>query len=145
MANPTRFDLLLFVASEPGPGTEPGWEFVRFLGWAHTRGLGVAPSAKPPQVPSVEEHPWHFPREVVRSINLVLDVAESRGRTVTVVDVARPGQHRSLVDRWVGPNGLLPLLVRPDGAQLEGSAEFDPKKIRQFIDPLEPASHPNSK
>jgi hypothetical protein len=125
-------DLPLFVASEPGPGDEPGWNYVRTLRGVIPRSSGVTPPYQP-QGPLFEERQWHFSREVVLAVNLVLEEAESVGKTVTLVDVERPGLQQDLVNRWVGPQDLLPLLVRPDGARLEGIDEFTPRKVRQFI------------
>ena len=68
-------------------------------------------------------------------VNLVREIAEQRGRSVTVVDVDRPApDQRPLIERWVRTSDVLPLLVRPDGARLEGLENFEPGTVRKFID-----------
>jgi len=52
---------------------------------------------------------------------------------VSIVDVNQPAGFQALVARWVGPNDVLPILVRPDGARLEGIEEFGPRRVRRFI------------
>jgi hypothetical protein len=88
---------------------------------------------QPPAPPSRAEHPWHLPREVIGCVNLVFEVARREGRTVAVVDVSHPGEHQELVDRWVGPDDPLPMLVRSDGAKLGGTDKFAPPILRQFV------------
>jgi hypothetical protein len=95
--------------------------------------LPEPPESAPPPGATPQE-PWHIPRELVQCVKLAQDAARREGRTIVVVDVNRPERHKDLVDRWIGPNTVLPLLVRTDGARLEGSEEFVPKKVRQFVE-----------
>ena len=83
--------------------------------------------------PAPDERPWHFPVEQRTCIRLVDELAESLGRTVMVIDVNWPEFHTDLVERWVGPNTLLPLLVAPDGRRLEGLESFVPSIVRRFL------------
>jgi len=76
---------------------------------------------------------WHLPPEQVDCINLVLQLARREGRDVTIVDVDRAEGRQDLIDRWVGADDSLPILVRPDGARLKGIEQFVPRKVRQFI------------
>lgn len=83
--------------------------------------------------PAPDEVPWHFPVEQRACIRLVNELAESLGRAVTVIDVNWPESDRDLVERWTGPNTLLPLLVAPDGRRLEGLESFVPSRVRRFL------------
>jgi hypothetical protein len=71
--------------------------------------------------------------ESVTCVNLVLEQAAQAEREVTLVNVEAPGPRRPLVERWVRPNTLLPLMVRFDGATLSGSEEFTPSNVRRFV------------
>jgi hypothetical protein len=66
-------------------------------------------------------------------LQIVLDAAKRQQREVLVVDVDRPGGQHDLVERCVGPEDVLPLLLRSDGARLEGQENFAPAKVRRFI------------
>ena len=90
-----------------------------------------AETAAPPS--PTEGPPWHLPRPVIRYVNLVLESADRQGRTVTVVDVDRPEGRQDLVERWVGPADVMPILVRPDGARLSGIEQFTAPKVRKFL------------
>lgn len=83
--------------------------------------------------PLTDERPWHLPPAQMACVQIVLDAAKRQGRGVVVVDVDRPGEHKDLVDRYVGSNDVLPLLVREDGARLEGEERFAPAEVRRFI------------
>jgi len=135
MVNRPRIDLLLFVAGEPGSGEEPGWKLVGFLdGSIRQRAGGTRPVvAAPPPGATGGEEPWHLPPQTIKHVNLVVEVAHREGRTVTIVDVNRAGVNRDLVERWVGPNDVLPILVRTDGARLEGTEKFVPHVLRRFV------------
>lgn len=85
------------------------------------------------QPPLTDRRPWHLPPQQVACIDVVLDAAERERRTVLVIDVNRPEDHQELVDRWVMPNDVMPLLVRPDGRRLDGEENFVPHRVRQFI------------
>jgi len=140
--------LLLFVAGEPeltpgiresGVGLAP-----RFAGLVFATGL-IPPPPRPPveespqgrnasdQPPLTDSRPWHLAPAQMASLQVVLDAAKRQRRGVFVVDVNRPGVYQSLVERHVGPDDVLPLLVRPDGARLEGQESFDPARVRRFI------------
>jgi hypothetical protein len=144
MVATTDTDLILFVAGEPDPGfpslrntTMP--TFTRLVGGFVPLRLAMGPSKLPSSVEADAQfvrlaiRPWHLPPEQIHCVNLVLEVAGREARDVTIVDVDRAGGRQDLIARWVGPNDLLPLLVRPDGARLEGIEKFVPRKVRQFI------------
>jgi hypothetical protein len=143
VAAPTRDDFLLFVGGEPGSsGKDLNWTvfqrltsfiFPQSIRWLSRR-LSPARSedARPPA--GTEKSSWHLPREAVASVNLVTHIVRRNGRSLTVVDVNRRSGQRALVDRWVTPNTVLPLLVRADGARLEGCDEFIPKRVRRFVE-----------
>ena len=85
------------------------------------------------QPPSSGQPPWRLPPSQAACLDIVLEAAKRQQRTVLVVDVDRPGEHRDLVNRYLGPDDVLPLLIRPDGARLEGEEEFTSTKVRKFI------------
>lgn len=144
MAALRGFDLLLFVAGEPDTGppslrdsTIPS--SVRLIGSIVPLGL-VMKAAKPTSTDSEQgrfersEHPaWHLPPAQIHCVNTVFEIAEEEKRELTVVDVDRPKGRQDLVARWVGPDNVLPLLVRPDGARVEGVENFAPERVRRFI------------
>ncbi|HYB78343.1 MAG TPA: hypothetical protein VEG66_01095 [Thermoplasmata archaeon] len=145
MAAPGTADLLLFVAGIPGEAEEPElhssivrWFLgtnaeVRFARWRRDRKQRSSESAVSAEPLASDESPWHLPREVVASVELVCDAASRAGKHVTLVDVNRPGMHQELVQRWVGGNDVFPLLVRPDGSRLEGIENFNPHHLRAFV------------
>jgi hypothetical protein len=83
--------------------------------------------------PPAEGLPRHLPMPEGQCVEMVLEIARKEGRRVTVIDVDRAGERQPLVNRWVGENDVLPLLIRPDGARLEGLEEFLPARVRRFI------------
>jgi hypothetical protein len=135
----------MFVAGEPGPPADPmrdveGSMALRLTGsviggWIS----GVRRQGSPPSgasaLPSSDDSPWHLPPQQIQCVNLVLDLAKRAGRRVTLIDVNRPAGNQNLVDRWVGSNGLVPMLVRSDGARLQGLDDFVPATVRRFIAP----------
>jgi len=150
MPLPSGDELILFVAGEPDFGIGSLHEgrttiVDRLVGMALPFGghVPVSRSSSPPgdippssgesESPPSDERPWHLPPAQVQCVDMVLGIARHERRTVTVVDVDRPGAQQTLVDRWVGPNDVLPLLVRMDGSRLEGIEEFVPQKVRQFL------------
>lgn len=142
MAPPSPRELLLFVSGEPGPGPDPGRDVVssmprRLLGtviptaWFHP---GIAGGGTPPSLaPEDDWSTWHLSREATACVDMVLDVAEKEGRTVSIINANDPREHADLVRRWIGPEDLFPILVRPDGRRLVGEDEFSPGKIQRFV------------
>jgi hypothetical protein len=149
MTSTDEGEILLFVAGEPDSGIGSLQEgktnvFDRVIDAALPFGghIPVSRSSNPPgDVPPLGEaaasttgdRPWHLPPEQLRCVDLVLSVARRERKEVTVVDVNRASAQQALVDRWVGPKDVLPLLVRPDGARLEGVEEFVPQRVRRFL------------
>jgi hypothetical protein len=143
MAGRVGVDLLLFVAGEPDSGvgstqdvqTSIAGRLVgSFLGGWVSGSSGAKSPTSAPQGALPDGQPWHLPPQQVQATDIVLDAARGKGRTVTIVDVNRPAGNQALVDRWVGQDGVLPLLVRSDGGRLEGIEKFVPRKVRDFID-----------
>jgi hypothetical protein len=142
-------EILLFVAGEPDSGVgslQKGKTnvFDRLIDTALPFGghIPVSRSSTPPgDVPplgegessTTDDRPWHLPPQQLQCVDMVLSAARHERRQVTVVDVNRAGGQKGLVDRWVGANDVLPLLVRPDGARLEGIEEFVPQRVRRFL------------
>jgi hypothetical protein len=135
-------DLLLFVAGEPDPGGASAEDFptsligrlagaVIGLRWVNARGSSPVVAEPPPT--SAEAVPWHLPAPQVLCVNLVSEVADGLARRVALIDVNRPAGREELIERWVGPTDVLPLLVRPDGLRLDGMESFTKKRLRRFI------------
>ncbi|MGA7650046.1 MAG: hypothetical protein ACLP8V_07325 [Thermoplasmata archaeon] len=150
MSSAGEDDFLLFVAGEPDSGVDSlqktkSTVVGRFVDAALPFGgrMPISRTSNPPgaiapglgEAPPSEsvDRPWHLPRQQLRCVDMVLRIAGRERRRVTVVDTNRATAPQGLVDRWVGPNDVLPLLVGPDGARLEGIEEFVPQKVRQFI------------
>jgi hypothetical protein len=137
-------DLLLFVAGEPASGVPAPRDVTLSMGarmWGAFVPIGLmlkagqGPSYSPDSAlpPPGKEGAWRLSPQQIHVVNAVLDVARREGRTVTVVDVDRAAARQDLVDRWVGSDDVMPLLVRPDGARLEGLENFSPGRLRRFI------------
>jgi hypothetical protein len=142
MASLTGLDFLLFVSGRPDPNadvlrdveTSFGSRLVGFfLPVSWRRSSKPKPGAAAPAPTSPDALPAHLAPPEQQCVAMVLDLARREGRRVTVVNVEDPGAHRSRMERWVGANDVLPLLVRPDGGRLEGLEEFQPARVRQFL------------
>jgi hypothetical protein len=74
-----------------------------------------------------------FPPDVGSCLRVAVGVATSLGKTVSVIDISRPGNRRELVERHVHAETLLPLMVSPSGRRLEGLECFVPRHLRAFL------------
>jgi len=83
--------------------------------------------------PSARDATLLIPADQVMAVERLGDAVKGSPRTVRVVDVNRPGNDRYLVEGLVGPQDVLPILVRPDGARLEGAESFSPAALRKFV------------
>ena len=134
MASPTPGTFVLFLASDPALANRlasqptPMGPLQRIVTGPVLR---ARPAAGPSMGASSGSPAW--PADQVMCAQRVLDVARKAGRTVRLVDVNRPGDDRPLVERYVGEADLLPLLVRSDGARLEGVEAFAPSIVRAFL------------
>lgn len=122
--------VLLFVAGAPDPGElrppiAGAWGRM-LMPASMVLSAGPPPSTPPPGA-------WHLPREMEMAVEVVMKEADRRQIPVRVVDVNRPGEDRPLVERYITPDDLLPLLVRSDNTRLEGFEQFTPAEIRQFL------------
>ena len=148
MALASEAELLMFVAGEPK--TTPSVRESGAGAMARVSGMvlgaGVLPAAewkaggaerfnpdKYQAPPLTDTRPWHLPPQQMICLDIVLDVAKQQNKRVTVIDVDRALDRQALVDRWVGPNDVLPLLVRSDGARLGGAENFRAAKVRRFV------------
>jgi len=77
--------------------------------------------------------PWPYPVAHVMCAQRLADAARRTGRAVKTVDVNRPAEDRGLVEAFVGPDDVLPIVVRSDGARLEGAESFTPNALRRFV------------
>jgi hypothetical protein len=64
---------------------------------------------------------------------MVLDYAKRFGWSVHIIDVTQQSVPESEIVASLGPDVTLPVLVRPDGARLQGDEEFTPGRIRRFL------------
>lgn len=121
---------LLFAASEHDPSVE-GLDAVAGMG-ARLLSIGAASwrarSAATPNAPTE-----NFPGEQGRSVRLALDIGESLGRAVRVIDLSHPGDDQELATRYARGEPLLPLLVAPSGRRLEGLDSFVPAQLKRFF------------
>ena len=83
--------------------------------------------------PRPPEAPWLIPPSQMLCVERLAKAVERSGATVKVVDVNRPGDDRALVERYVNAEDVLPIVVRPDGARLEGEEAFTPAALRKFV------------
>jgi hypothetical protein len=63
----------------------------------------------------------------------VLDLAATCGTRVRVVDVEHPGTDAELVRQYASPERVLPILVRADGARLDGADAMVPARLAPFL------------
>lgn len=134
MASPPPGTVVLFLASDPADPDRQA---------AHTpTATWLERTFVPPRIaftrstraPSLREgEPGPFPAEQVMCAQRVVDQARKGRRTVRMVDVNEPGDARDLVQRFVTPADVLPVLVRADGARLVGAESFTPPSIRRFL------------
>ncbi len=144
MAAPAPGTLLLFVASEPGPGPA-SLPSQKLFSFARASGaflppilfLGSYDRSPPPGTPASGDPDGptgrHLSPETIDCANLVLVLAERAGQQVALVELDGSPGSGPLADRWVRPRDLLPVLVRPDGARLVGPEYFTPARVRQFL------------
>jgi hypothetical protein len=140
--------LVLFVAGEPetmpslrdsGVGTGARWAawflpsglLPKNLQPAYEAGHRTSDGFEAP--PPSDMRPWLLPPSQAACAEMVIEIVERQQLPLLVVDVNRPGEFREMVARWVEPTGVMPLLVRPDGARLEGEENFVPGKVRRFV------------
>jgi hypothetical protein len=87
----------------------------------------MAPGRERPSEPDA------FPADQVMCAQQLLEAAKRLGRTVKIVDVNQPEVDRALVQRFVGPDDVLPIAVRSDGTRLEGTESFGPGALQEFL------------
>ncbi len=121
---------LLFAASERDPSVD-GLDAVAGMG---QRLLGVGPASGRARGSRAGSPPTeNFPGEQGRSVRLALDIGQSLGRTVRVIDLSRPGDDQALANQYAQGEPLLPLLVAPSGRRLEGLDSFVPAQLKKFF------------
>lgn len=134
-------DLILFVAGEPDSGMDPFRDvespFVRlFVGSGRMFGLrqpGASPSTADPHTRSNAAPRLLLPPDQAQCVQEVVEIAGHERQRVMVVDVNRATGPQDLIARWVGAKDVFPILVRSDGARLEGVEGFLTRKLRAFI------------
>ena len=142
-------ELWLFVPGEPGPGNgDVGYRsfWGTMLGAVSIPGLAPTSAHEPARLTEQgdassgwsirvlgEDTEWHVPPGLVASVDLVIDVARQERRSLTVVNVDRPGEALPLVERFVRPSDVFPVLVRADGGRLMGEQEFTRSGLKRFL------------
>ena len=71
-------------------------------------------------------------RPEAQCLALVLDLARKLHRSVYVVDVNHQERPASEIESDLG-DPPFPVLLRPDGARLEGTDSFSPRSVRRFL------------
>jgi len=126
---------LLFVASEPLRGDEG---YVVTSQFHRLRAFLQLPPKSPARTRDASGRTLREPPEDVgRCLRAAVEVAAELGTTVRVIDLERPGEDAALVERYVRPESLLPLLVSPHGERLEGMDAFVPSRLRRFLSEAE--------
>ena len=90
-------------------------------------------AAAPPEAdlaPFGSEHGLSSPE--AQCLALVLDLARRHHRSVYVVDVNHQERPASEIESDLGEPPF-PVLLRPDGARLEGTDSFTPRTVRRFL------------
>jgi len=137
-------DLLLFVAGEPDSGvgqlhnvqssfTGRLLTTVTPFGRWSFRGDYTPRSSDYEHPPLRDARPWHIPGPQVQCAEMAFVAADAAQKSIGVIDINRPGTQEAFVARWVGPDDVMPVLVRPDGAALRGVEAFVPGRVRRFV------------
>jgi hypothetical protein len=74
-----------------------------------------------------------LPAEEIDATRVVFQAAHAKGRTVHVVDVGRESAFREYISEHLHHLKSFPVLMRPDGRRLEGSANCTPEKLEKFL------------
>lgn len=123
----------MFVAGTPDPGDERP----RTMTFWGRMFAGVAPGTlfAPSGLPEGEAVPgaWHLPGEMAMSVDIVRQETDRLHLPLRVIDVNRPGEDEPLLARYVGPEDVLPLVVRSDSGRLEGLDAITPANVRRFL------------
>ncbi len=131
MAAPSPGSVVVFLGSDPGLADRlagrpapVGWMSRTFLpgNLVLARGSTGGPSAE-----------GAFPADQLMCAQRLIDLAKRSHRTVRIVDVNRPGDDRPLVERFVGPDDVLPVAVRADGQRLVGAEGFGKPRLLDFL------------
>jgi hypothetical protein len=123
---------LLFARSEAIRGDEPHLVAERL---ARHRWLRFVAPVGPDSPPVPREGPESrgFPGEVGLCVRLAVEIAESKGIPLRVIDLAAASEDLELIAKWVRPETVLPLLISPNGESLEGPGWFVPAELRHFL------------
>jgi hypothetical protein len=126
--------LLLFVGGDPRLADSLGAfprSFPRILGFVVPPTLLMGSGRGAP--PRAAEAPWLIPSDQLMASERLSEALRGSHRTVKVVDVNQPGEDRALVERYLTSSDVLPVLVRADGARLEGANAFTRSNLRAFL------------
>lgn len=74
-----------------------------------------------------------LPHDQAQCVRLVTDMVAQRQEIIQIVDVTTSGAPASDIERAIGSGGSYPVLVRPDGAWLEGPEYFTPSRLKKFL------------
>jgi hypothetical protein len=130
-AGQAPFAYLLFARSELITGSE-GYLVADQLAKHRWQRMFLPVSSDPGSAPE-SEGSRDFPYEVGHCVRLAVEIAHSAGVPLRVIDIATAAADPELVDRWVTPETILPLLVSPRGETLEGPSSFVPAEVREFF------------
>lgn len=122
---------VLFVAGVPREYADPSSGYVMFS--THSMGgapLGAVTIGGPE---AADLAPGQIYGEGGRVGRMVVDLARRHRIAVKVVDVDAPGVDQRLLERYVGEDPDLPILLRADGARIEGDEAFVPEVVERFL------------
>ncbi len=74
-----------------------------------------------------------IPGDQVMCAQRVVDATRKHQKIVRVVDVNATGGTPQFEPEWFGPDDVLPVLVRSDGARLVGAGDFSPRALDRFL------------
>jgi len=137
VGSPSPGTILLFLAGDPTlaerQASQPEMRggFARFF--LPAAAFGTGPEGSGARRAADPAGPTAFPPEQLMCAQRLIDLARKLGRKVQVIDVNRPEDARALVERYVGPDDVLPIAVRSDGERLEGEEAFTPAVLRGFL------------
>ena len=122
---------LLFISGMPFKDAVPGAGF-RFSSVSFANGAPLGAESLGDPLPA-DAQPGQIFGPQAEMARMVLDIARKCEVSVKVVNVDHPAADRTLVERWVPPDGALPLLVRPDGVSLSGEESMVPARVSSFL------------
>lgn len=96
-------------------------------------GAGNPGDVTPTNDPMVAESQFFLSDDQARAVALTEEVAQGRGYSVEVKDVARVGRLERIVTEHLRGVSNFPVLVAPDGRRLEGADQFSEERLCEIM------------